>query len=117
MSNWNGLHEAAEKYIVPLIFASSSIAHLAHLMWEEKPLPVRRVVGACVLSGFAGAIVCLLLFDALRGRPSLLAAISILAGMGGANTLDFLAALLRKLALRKFDDLEKPHDGKDPAND
>lgn len=90
------LQQLVTKYLILVIFAVSSVAGLAHLLWEGKPLPTSKVVGACILSGIAGTVVFLLLYDSLTDRPHFLAGVSILSGIGGASTLQFLTEFLKK---------------------
>lgn len=96
--------QRAEEWILfaAAIFAGSSLAGVAQLLWEGKPIPWQRLVGAALLSGFAGAITSLMLYSRLSNDPSLLAAVSLLAGIGGATTIDLLSGLLRSIAKKQF---------------
>lgn len=84
------------------IFAGASVAGWAKLLWDEKPIPPRKIIGGIILSGFAGIIVWLLLADRMGStHPLLLAGVALLAGIGGASTIDFLLGLLKKRVLGK----------------
>lgn len=79
-----------------IMFAGSSVAGWALLLWEAKPITARQKVGGVLLSGFSGVISSLLLYDYLKESPSLLAGVSLLAGIGGASTIEWLLMALRR---------------------
>lgn len=97
MSNGN-----EEKWLIPMIFGVSSVAGMARMLWEDKPIPLRKSIGAVLLSGFSGAIVCMLLWEPLIDRPMLMSGVSILAGIGGASTIDLLTVGLRTLITKRL---------------
>lgn len=78
------------------MFIGSSLSGLALLLWENKPLTKWQRIGGVLLSGFAGCIVALLLYEKMHDSPAVLAGISLLAGIGGASTIEFLMALAKK---------------------
>lgn len=98
------------KHTLTWIFVGSSVAGLAHILWEGKVLPKGRIVGAILMSGFAGLIVGLLLWEKLVNYPALLTGVSLLSGIGGASTIDFLISILRKYALRSMSNVSKGED-------
>lgn len=76
-----------------IIFAGSSLAGWASLLWDGKVVSLRRLVAGTVLSGFAGLLVALMLWNRLiETDPALLAMVSLLAGVGGTVVLDVLLA-------------------------
>lgn len=66
------------------------------LLWENKPITAKQRIGGVLLSGFSGMIVSLLLHDRLHDAPTLLAGVSLLAGVGGASTIEWLAATVKR---------------------
>lgn len=90
------MSDLVQKYLVLIIYCVCSLAGLAHLLHDGERLPPTKVAGAIMMSGFAGVVVFLILFERLEGSPHLLAGISVLAGIGGASTLDFLLELAKR---------------------
>jgi len=88
--------EILHKYLLLVVGVTSSVAGLANLLWDGKKLAWQRILAATVLSGVAGSVVFLLGYEQLSDFPNFLAGVSILSGIGGASTLDFLAAIVRK---------------------
>jgi hypothetical protein len=80
------------------VFMGSSLGGLARMLLAEEELPLRKVVGCMLLSGVAGVIVALLLWDYLAENRALLAGVSLLSGVGGSTTIDFLFVLIRNKA-------------------
>ena len=75
------------------LFPFCSLAGLAVLMWEGKKIPMIRIAAATVISGISGVVVAAFLWKQLAEvDPFKLTAISILAGAGGATTMDLLLA-------------------------
>lgn len=77
------------------MFVGSSLAGWAMLLWENKPITARQRVGGVILSGFSGMIVALLLHEKLSDHSTLLAGVSLLAGIGGASTIEWLALVVK----------------------
>ena len=82
------------------VFISSSIGCLAKMLANEETIPARKTIGCLLLSGVAGSLVAMALWDSLNSRLELLGAVSILSGIGGASTLDFLFILVRRMACK-----------------
>lgn len=95
------------------IFMGSSLAGLAQILFEGKEIPRKRALGAFLLSGFAGCIVCLLLYSRLKEDLALLTGISLLAGVGGASTLDFLSGLAYRIVRMRLNVTEKKNANRD----
>ena len=87
---------------ISAMFIGSSVAGWALLLWEDKPVSRKQALGGVLLSGFSGVIVSLLLYKYLQDNPMLLAGVSLLAGVGGASTLEFLAVMFRKYVREKL---------------
>ena len=82
-----------------IVFFASSLGSLAKMLSEDELLPpIRRLLGRMVLCGITGSIVLLGLWDSMQGRFPMLAAVSILSGIGGAETIEFLFALTKRIA-------------------
>lgn len=82
-----------------IVFFASSLGSLAKMLSEDEVLPsLRRAAGRMVLCGITGSIVLLGLWDSMQGRFPMLAAVSILSGIGGAETIEFLFALTKRIA-------------------
>jgi hypothetical protein len=84
----------------PLLFtaAISSVGALAAALRSKRQLSTRQVAAAVLTSTVAGVIVGLLLAPRLGDDTATLVGVSSLAGIGGANTLDFLLEALRAKA-------------------
>lgn len=101
-------HRVKEFVIDPIIFllvlcAGSSFFGWAALMWESKEVDRKRVIFGSVLSGAAGVIVALLLWDRLiEVNPMLLAGVSLLSGVGGTAVLDVMVAGLLRFLRERF---------------
>lgn len=80
------------------VFVASAIAGLSVLLWEDKRSSLRRLSGGIGLSGFAGAITSLFLWEYLKDKPTMVAAIALVAGLGGATTIDLFGESFRTLA-------------------
>ena len=99
------------------IFVGSSVASWAYWKWEGTPITRGRWIGGSVVSGFAGLVTALLLYDLMMpDRAAALAGVSLLAGIGGASTIDFLMAMAKRFAeqrlgLTRLSHLKKPEDG------
>lgn len=78
------------------MFIGSSVAGWALLLWEDKKVTRKQAIGGTLLSGLSGLIVSLMLWKHLQDDPMLLAGVSLLAGVGGASTLEFLVVMLRR---------------------
>jgi hypothetical protein len=92
-----------------LVFVGSTFAGIGRLLWQmdatKPPLSWYRWVGAAFSCGFFGLITSLWLFDDFADQSEKLAAISLLAGLGGSTTFDFALAFLRaRFGLRIKDD-------------
>lgn len=94
----SGMDEQLAKDILTIssVFIGSSLAGWAYLIWEDKPITTRQKIAGTILSGSAGCIVALILWDVMAERRAPLIGISLLAGIGGASTLEWLTAIVRK---------------------
>lgn len=81
------------------LFAGSSVAGWAYQLYLDEKIPLAKKVGGIVLSGLAGVIVAMLLWNRIDDRV-LIIGLSLLAGIGGASTIDWLIAMLRRRAMR-----------------
>lgn len=68
----------------------SSLASLTQLLRSGKPLHLRYVISTCLSSGLFGLIIFLLAYTSLGQHWYYILAVSILAGMGGQNILEFV---------------------------
>jgi hypothetical protein len=76
--------------ILSLITSVSGLGGIAYHLWRGDVVGWKRWVGAAVLSAVAGGLVALWLWDSLKDTPTRLAAVSVLAGIGGTTIFDFL---------------------------
>lgn len=97
-------------YIAAVFFASS-LAGLAALLRSGRKLGWRPVVSSLLNSGILGAGVFLVWWN-LGGDENLVLAAGVcaLAGLGGTNTVEFVAELVRQVARKVAD---SGNDGKD----
>jgi len=84
----------------PLIYttAISSVGALAAALRSKRQLTPRQIAAAVLTSAVAGTIVFVLLASKLEDDIYTLVGVSALAGIGGANTLDFLLEAMRARA-------------------
>lgn len=94
------------KYL-PWLGLGGSLLGVASLLWAESENPggqnlrCTRLVAAAILSAASTVIVMLGLWNYLAAENVwLLLAVSLLAGVGGASTLDFLGGMLRQIAVK-----------------
>ena len=79
------------------IFLSASLAGLAALLRSHQLLTTRRIVSALLNSGFIGTIIALGWYANYKETNLyFLIAVSVLAGLGGATTLDFVTQYIQK---------------------
>ena len=72
------------------IFIASSLAGLAALLRSRQPLHWRAVMSALLNSGFIGTIIALVWYAQYNNTNIyFLIGVSVLAGLGGAATIDF----------------------------
>ena len=80
-----------------IVFLGSSLFGVANIIWKGEEVGRLRMIAAAVMCGSAGLIVCLLLWDRYHeNNVALLAGISLLAGIGGATTIDVAIGALKK---------------------
>lgn len=90
------------------LIAGCLLAGLAQLLWDGKKIGKARALGAVLMSGFAGLIVGAMLYSHLKDDLHLLTGVSLLAGIGGASTIDLLTTLLaRRMGIEKEEEEEK----------
>lgn len=97
----SNLMESLSSLTILVIIAVSSVAGWANLIWRDEGLPLRKIIAGVVLSGAAGFICYLLLFEPLKDQPTLLTGAAIVMGIGGASTIDFILVMIRKKFLRR----------------
>lgn len=80
------------------IVAASSLAGLGALLRSGRTLTTRAVASSLINSGILGGIVALAQYKVYAGEKNLylLIAISVLAGLGGTNLLEFIMAGFRR---------------------
>lgn len=79
--------------VLGLVSAISGLGGIAYHMWRGDVVGWRRWIGAAILSAVAGGLVALWLWDSLSETPTRLAAVSVLAGIGGTTIFDFLTVM------------------------
>ena len=94
--------------VLASIFVGSSVSGWAKLIWQNKPLTIKQKVAGTILSGFCGTIVALLLWESMENNMARLVGISILSGIGGASTLEWLTDIVAKRAKKLLDDPNEP---------
>lgn len=97
-----------------LVFLGSSVAGLATLLREGKPIDGRNVASATLNSGLFGTIIFLVAWQYYRENLPGLVGISLLAGIGAASLISFAITLMKRrmAALAGVDacSLEKPRE-------
>lgn len=90
------------------VFVVASLGGLAALLRSGQDITLRQIFSALLNSGFVGLIIALVLWSRYGGKdPYLLLGVSILAGFGGATTIDMIFQYVRrKLGLNQ----EEYHD-------
>tara|TARA_R110002051_G_scaffold55210_3_gene103116 strand:+ start:2080 stop:2376 length:297 start_codon:yes stop_codon:yes gene_type:complete len=83
------------KHAIIVVMSVSSISGLAYLLSKDEKLPFAKTFSAFVLSAVAGLVSYLLFYEIMVDRPAALMAASILMGIGGASTIEFLVLLVR----------------------
>ena len=97
---------------IATVFAGCSLSGWAKMLWEGKKIPRSRKLGGVLMSGAAGVIVALLLWDHLLDRPALLAGVSMVAGIGGASTIEWLTQILPSVVGKFLPEFKKDDDHK-----
>lgn len=78
------------------IFVASSFAGLAALLRSRQKVSARAVVSAMLNSGFIGTIIGLIWYSQYKDTNLFfLVGVSILAGLGGSTTIDFVLQVAR----------------------
>lgn len=78
------------------IFVASSFAGLAALLRSRQKVSFRAVASAMLNSGFIGTIIGLIWYSQYRETNLyFLVGVSILAGLGGSTTIDFVLQVAR----------------------
>jgi len=94
-----------------LIFAGGSIGGLSALLRSNKRLTLRSVTSAMLNSGIMSLVISLIWWNNYRETNLyFLVGVSILAGLGGATTLDFAVLYVRKRLGIQGSDEAKPKD-------
>jgi hypothetical protein len=79
------------------VFIVASLGGLAALLRSGQELTPRQIFSALLNSGMVGVIIATMLWSRYgAGDPFLLFSVSILAGFGGATTIDLLFQYTRK---------------------
>lgn len=79
------------------VFVVASLGGLAALLRSGQDITRRQVCSALLNSGMLGLIIAMSLWSRYGGKdPYLLLAVSVLAGFGGATTIDLLLQYTRK---------------------
>ena len=99
--------------LVSYTFAVSSLAGLAALLRSGQEITSRQLAAATLSAGLLGAGIMLVWWDWMDGRyPWFMMGVSLLAGLGGVNMLEFFIQLVQQAArayvMRAADNLPLP---------
>lgn len=99
--------------LVSYTFAASSLAGLAALLRSGQEITPRQLAAATLSAGLLGAGIMLVWWDWMDGRyPWFMLGVSLLAGLGGVNMLEFVIQLVQSAArayvMRAADNLPLP---------
>jgi F0F1-type ATP synthase assembly protein I len=99
--------------LVSYTFAVSSLAGLAALLRSGQEITPRQLAAATLSAGLLGAGIMLVWWDWMDGRyPWFMMGVSLLAGLGGVNMLEFFIQLVQQAArayvMRAADNLPLP---------
>lgn len=94
------------------IFVAASFAGLAALLRSKQKVSARAVVSAMLNSGFIGTVIGLIWYSQYKDTNLFfLVGVSILAGLGGSTTIDFVLQVARgRLGVATVTDQPKPDD-------
>jgi F0F1-type ATP synthase assembly protein I len=107
--------------LVSYTFAASSLAGLAALLRSGQEITPRQLAAATLSAGLLGAGIMLVWWDWMDGRyPWFMMGVSLLAGLGGVNMLEFFIQLVQQAArayvMRAADNLPLPDGTRTPTS-
>jgi hypothetical protein len=95
-----GINESSKGIIEPVkvfavSFGVSSLAGLAALLRAGKPISWLSVMSSILNSGLMGLCIALLWYTKFQDNVYFLVGVCVLAGLGGATTIDFVMAAIK----------------------
>lgn len=85
--------------LIGYTFAVSSLAGLAALLRSGQEITPRQLAAATLSAGLLGSGIMLVWWDWMGGRfPWFMMGVSLLAGLGGVNMLEFAIQLIQQAA-------------------